>query len=119
VADIRTSRRFPVHLPLKILGEKDASIGLTENISAAGVYLWLDGGMEVGSSAEFEITVPGETVGATQDVRLHCQGRVVRCDSNPDDNRSGIACVIERYEILRGDETPEAGDAAAPKDGGE
>jgi hypothetical protein len=106
VDDIRTSRRFPVHLPLKVLGEQESPVGQTENISAAGVYLWVDGGLEVGSSTEFEITIPGETVGSEKDVRLHCQGRVVRCDPNLEQGRSGVACVIERYEILRGDEKP-------------
>jgi PilZ domain-containing protein len=110
VADIRTSRRFPVHLPLKVLGEQGTPVGLTENISAAGVYLWVDGGLEVGSSAEFEITIPGETVGADSDVRLHCQGRVIRCDHDQQQGRSGVACVIERYEILRGDQAAGAGD---------
>jgi PilZ domain len=109
VADIRTSRRFPVHLPLKILGEQDSPVGHTENISAAGVYLWIEGGMEVGAAAEFEITIPGETIGAPKDVRLHCQGRVVRCDPEQA-GRSGVACVIESYEILRANEAAEAGD---------
>lgn len=111
MSDIRTSRRFPVHLPLKVLGEHGTPIGQTENISAAGVYLWLnDGGLEVGSATEFEITIPGETVGATGDVRLHCQGRVVRCDEDPEQGRSGVACVIESYEILRGDQAAGAGE---------
>ncbi len=61
MADIRTSRRFPVHLPLKVLGDRNVPVGSTENISAAGVYLWLDSGLEVGSSTEFEITIPRET----------------------------------------------------------
>ncbi len=111
MSDIRTSRRFPVHLPLKVLGAEGTPIGQTENISAAGVYLWLDeGGLDVGSSTEFEITIPGETVGATGDVRLHCQGRVVRCDHDPEQGRSGVACVIESYEILRGDQAAGAGE---------
>ena len=36
MSDIRTSRRFPVHLPLKVLGEQGTPVGSTENISAAG-----------------------------------------------------------------------------------
>lgn len=116
MADIRTSRRFPVHLPLKVLGEQGTPVGLTENISAAGVYLWMDGGLEVGSSAEFEITIPGETIGAENDVRLRCQGRVVRCDRDSEQGRSGVACVIERYEILRGEEAANAGDVSGDGD---
>jgi len=119
VSDIRTSRRFPVHLPLKVFGEKESSEGLRENISAAGVYLMIDGGMDVGASVEFEITVPGATVGADNDVRLLCKGRVVRCDQNAQPGRSGIACVIDTYDIQREGEAPNAESGAAAGDGGE
>jgi hypothetical protein len=105
VTDIRTSRRFPVHLPLKVLGHNIPE-GSTANISAAGVYLWVEGELEVDSAIEFEMTIPRETIGAGGDVRLHCHGRVVRCDVNQEPGRTGVACVIEKYEFLR---TAEAG----------
>jgi hypothetical protein len=104
VADIRTGRRFPVQLPLKVLGDRKIPVGSTENISAAGVYLWVDGALELGTSIEFEITIPGESIGAGNDVRLHCHGRVVRCDAHQEPERTGVACVIERYELLRATE---------------
>lgn len=102
--DIRTSRRFPMHLPLKVLGDQKIPPGSTANISAAGVYLWVDGGLEIGSTIEFEITIPGESIASSADVRLHCHGRVVRCDTDQELGRTGVACVIERYEFLRADE---------------
>ena len=54
----------------------------------------------MGSSIEFEITIPGESIGSEESVRLHCHGQVVRCDLGPD-GRTGVACMIERYEFLR------------------
>jgi hypothetical protein len=110
MSDIRTSRRFPVHLPLKVVGEQGEPEGITENISAAGVYLRLDEQLAVGSKAEFEITIPGEAIGGAADVRLHCQARVVRCDNDLEEGRSGVACVIEKYEFLRPGQSAEAGD---------
>jgi hypothetical protein len=110
LSDIRTSRRFPVHLPLKVLGEQGTPVGQTENISAAGAYLWLDEEMAVGSSAEFEIMIPGEVIGSSEGVRLRFQARVVRCDSDKKEGRAGVACVIEQYEILRAGQSAEAGD---------
>lgn len=101
MADIRTSKRFPVHLPAKVLLDKDTAAGSTANISAAGVYLWIDGGLEVGSNTKFEITIPGESIGSSNDVRLCCHGRVVRCDQAQENGRSGVACVIEKYEFIR------------------
>ena len=67
MTDIRTSRRFPVQLPLKVLGGTNVPVGTTANISAAGVYLWIDGGLEVGSSIDFEVTIPHETIGGEDD----------------------------------------------------
>ena len=101
MADIRTSRRFPVHLPLKVLGPQNLPAGNTENISAAGVYLWVDGELEVGSSIEFEMTIPRDSIAAGDDVRLLCNGRVVRCDPHQEGGRTGVACVLEGYEFLR------------------
>jgi hypothetical protein len=106
VADIRTGKRFPIHLPLKVLGTQDKPEGSTENLSAAGAYLWVDGSLEIGASIEFEVTIPHESIGSGDDVRLHCQGRVVRCDSDQKAGRTGVACVIEGYEFER---TAEAG----------
>lgn len=101
MTDIRTSRRFPVHLPLKVLGNQDIPAGSTENISAAGVYLWVDGELEVGSFIEFEVTIPRDSIASGSDVHLHCTGRVVRCDHNPEVGRTGVACVLEGYEFIR------------------
>ena len=81
MTDIRTSRRFPVQLPLKVLGGPNVPVGTTANISAAGVYLWIDGGLELGSSIDFEVTIPQETIGGDDDAHLHCHGRVLRCDA--------------------------------------
>jgi hypothetical protein len=102
--DIRTSRRFPVHLPLKFFGDHKIPPGSTANISAAGVYLYLEGGLQIDSAIEFEITIPAASIGAEQDARLHCHGRVVRCDTNQELGRTGVACLIERYEFLRADD---------------
>jgi len=106
VTDIRTSRRFPVQLPLKVLGNDNIPAGNTANISAAGVYLWVDRTMEVGSTMEFEMTIPKDSIGAGGDVHVHCQGRVVRCDVSQEPGHIGVACVIEGYEFVR---TAEAG----------
>lgn len=101
MTDIRTSRRFPVHLPLKVLGGPNVPVGTTANISAAGVYLWIDGGLEIGTSIDFEVTIPHETIGGDTDGHLNCHGRVLRCDADQKLGRTGVACVIERYEFLR------------------
>ena len=108
MSEARTGKRFPLQLPIKIHREDaagDASIGMTGNLSAAGVYIRADAALEVGSPVEFEITLPPEVTGGKEEVVIQCRGRVVRTDepnasAAPGDNR-GVACVIDSYEFVR------------------
>ena len=107
MAEARTGKRFPLHLPIKIHEEGRAgeSSGMTGDLSAAGVYIRADASLEVGSPVEFEITVPPEVTGGKDDVVIQCRGRVVRTDephSGADSgNNRGVACVIDSYEFVR------------------
>lgn len=103
MSEVRTGKRFEVHLPVKVSTDSaESHEGQTDNLSAAGVYLSLDSSLEVGSSVEFDITMPAAVIGSDKDVRIHCHGRVVR-NENPKqgDKTSGVACVIDRYEFIR------------------
>jgi hypothetical protein len=107
VAEARTGKRFPLHLPIKIHeeGRAGAASGMTGDLSAAGVYIRADASLEVGSPVEFEITLPPEVTGGKEDVVIQCRGRVVRTDepdasTEPGNNR-GVACVIDSYEFVR------------------
>ena len=107
MAEARTGKRFPLHLPIKIHeeGRAGASSGMTGDLSAAGVYIRADASLEVGSPVEFEITLPPEVTGGKEDVVIQCRGRVVRTDepnasTEPGNNR-GVACVIDSYEFVR------------------
>jgi hypothetical protein len=107
VAEARTGKRFPLHLPIKIHKEDSAAetSGVTGDLSAAGVYIKADAALDVGSPVEFEITLPPEVTGGKEDVTIQCRGRVVRTDepaagAAPGDNR-GVACVIDSYEFVR------------------
>lgn len=104
MTDVRTGTRFPVKLAVKVAGnqgERDEQLGTTKNMSAAGIYLLVDRALEVGSTMEFEVTVPAELVNAPADVRLHCSGRVIRNEVAPEGNKTGVACVIDTYEFVR------------------
>ena len=108
MSEARTGKRFPLQLPIKIHREDaagDASIGMTGNLSAAGVYIRADAALEVGSPVEFEITLPPEVTGGKEDVVIQCRGRVVRTDepnaSAESGNNRGVACVIDSYEFVR------------------
>jgi len=106
VAEARTGKRFPLHLPIKIHSEDSSAeaSGITGDLSAAGVYIKADASLEVGSPVEFDITLPPEVTGSKENVKIHCRGRVVRTDEPSvgaaSDNR-GVACVIDSYEFVR------------------
>ena len=106
MAEARTGKRFPLHLPIKIHSEDSSAeaSGVTGDLSAAGVYIKADESLEVGSPVEFDITLPPEVTGGKENVKIHCRGRVVRTDEPSagaaSDNR-GIACVIDSYEFVR------------------
>ncbi len=82
MAEARTGKRFPLHLPIKIHKEDSAAeaSGVTGDLSAAGVYIRADASLEVGSPVEFEIALPPEVTGGKEDVVIQCRGRVVRTD---------------------------------------
>ena len=102
--EARTGKRFPLELPIKIHKAESGgdSNGVTGNLSAAGVFIKADASMEVGSPVEFEITLPPEMTGGTENVKIQCKGRVVRSDETGEGGEGrGVACVIDSYEFVR------------------
>ena len=105
MSDARTGKRFPLELPIKIHKPEEGGehSGVTGNLSAAGVYIRADAALDVGSTVEFEITLPPEMTGAKEGVVIQCRGRVVRTDEpagSPTEAR-GVACVIDSYDFVR------------------
>ena len=102
MSDHRTGKRFPLHLPIRVKGQADPNAGQTDNLSAAGVYIWLEGEPKVDSEVQFEITIPGRDIGSNDDVIVRCNGRVVRSDGvDTTQGKTGVACVIDSYEFVR------------------
>ncbi len=103
--DARTGKRFPLELPIKIHKSQEGGehSGVTGDLSAAGVYIRSDAALDLGSTVEFEITLPPEMTGAKEGVVIQCRGRVVRTDEpsgGPTEAR-GVACVIDSYDFVR------------------
>jgi hypothetical protein len=106
VSEQRTGKRFPLELPIKIHKAEDGGehVGVTGDLSAAGVYIRADASLDVGSNVEFEITLPPEVTGAKENVVVQCRGRVVRTDepgSEGSGESRGVACVIDSYDFVR------------------
>jgi PilZ domain len=98
----RQMRRFDMRLPATVKVE-DASIELlteTQNVSARGVFLYLDRPLVEGSRIHVTLTLPPH-VTLTNPVRVRFTARVVRAEAPLPASRVGIAAVIEDYEFLR------------------
>jgi hypothetical protein len=103
VSETRTGKRFELKLPISIEASDSAKKldGITDNLSAAGVYLRANTHLKVGSKVSFEILLPREMTGGTSDVKLQCRGTVVRTESGDSQEKTGVACVIDGYEFVR------------------
>lgn len=97
--EMRSAVRFPLHLPVAVRADRMERQAETLNISAGGVLIGMDQTVDVGSSIEFTIYVPGPRLGSDKDVLVSCVGRVVRC--SPEGDHCAVAAVIDDYKIVR------------------
>ncbi len=99
IPDMRSSVRFPLHLPLAVRAESREQYTETSDISSGGVMFQAEFGVSIGSTIEFTISMPAAIVGTEKDVLVNCVGRVVRC--SPHGDRNQVAAVIDEYKFLR------------------
>lgn len=95
----RQARRFPLQLPVAVIGRTTLDRTRTDNISAGGVLFSVESDVEVGSEVALSIRMPAEILGAPRDVVVNCTGRVVR--SSRELRRNRVAVVFDEYDIER------------------
>ncbi len=104
----RTARRYDLSLPIiiRVPAEKtpDSQQGKTRDISTRGLYFVVDQNLEAGSELDLTLTLPGEITRGSE-VLVRALGKVVRVEQRMEDGntRMGVAAVIERYDIIRGE----------------
>lgn len=104
----RTTRRYDLSLPIIIRipakQEPGKQEGKTRDISTRGLYFVVDQDVESGSPLDIMLTLPAEVTHGSE-VTVRAQGKVVRVERRMEDgnSRMGIAAVIERYDIIRGE----------------
>jgi len=104
----RTARRYDLSLPIiiRVPTERalDTQQGKTRDISTRGLYFVVDENLEAGSELDITLTLPAEITHGTE-VFVRALGKVVRVENRSEDgdNRMGVAAVIERYDIIRGE----------------
>ena len=100
-SDLRNTRRFSLKLPLTVKfaeGETKSVTAETKDVSARGVFFYLDSNVAEGSAIEFTLTLPPE-ITLTESIRVHCTGKVVRVDPSGG-NQVGIAAAIDQYDFV-------------------
>jgi hypothetical protein len=99
----RVMRRFDMRLPasVKVDGVAlDEFLTETQNVSARGVFFYLDRTVAEGSHIEVTLTFPPH-VTLTDSVRVRFRARVIRVEAPLPASRIGVAALIEEYEFLR------------------
>ena len=72
----------------------------TQNVSARGVFFYLDRPLPAGTPCEVTLTFPPH-ITLTDAVRVRFSARVIRVESPLPSSRIGTAAMIEDYEFLR------------------
>lgn len=72
----------------------------TQNVSARGVFFYLDRSLPAGTPCEVTLTFPPH-ITLTDAVRMRFSARVIRVESPLPSSRIGTAAMIEDYEFLR------------------
>lgn len=104
----RTARRYDLSLPVIIRVPTERAVdmqkGKTRDISTRGLYFVVDQNLEAGSELDITLTLPAEITQGSE-VHVRAMGKVVRVERRVEDGdtRLGVAAVIERYDIIRGD----------------
>ncbi|HTA49519.1 MAG TPA: PilZ domain-containing protein [Verrucomicrobiae bacterium] len=101
----RMMRRFDMRLPAVVRlsqenGQENEFQTETQNVSARGVFFYLDRPVEAGTRCEVTLTFPPH-ITLTDAVRVRFTARVIRVESPLPSLRIGTAAMIEDYEFLR------------------
>ena len=96
----RNTRRFALQLPVSVKYVEGAKeqVAQTRDVSARGVFFYMDSNVKVGSDLEFTLTLPSE-ITLTDSIRVRCKGKVVRVEDRGAE-RIGVAAAIDQYDFI-------------------
>ena len=100
-------RRFDMRLPAVVrLAETNEFHTETQNVSARGVFFYLDRAVSAGTKIEVTLPFPPH-ITLTEAVRVRFTARVIRVEHPLPSLRIGTAAMIENYEFLRSNGSPD------------
>jgi PilZ domain len=96
----RSIRRIPLDLPISVKfldnGKREIT-GRTRDVSARGVFMYLETEIRVGAPIEFVMTLPAE-ITLSDPIRVRCSGSVLRIEKTGD--QQGVAVAIRKYDFV-------------------
>lgn len=93
---MRAAVRFPLQLPVKLHADGADVDATTIDISSTGMLFTVDRALQVGSTLDWELRLPAESMGTASDITVTCHGSVVRVhDSSP----VRMAVQIDEYQV--------------------
>lgn len=96
----RSIRRVPLDLPISVKfvdhGKREVA-GHTRDVSAHGVFMYLETEIRVGAAIDFVMTLPRE-ITLSDPVRVRCSGTVLRVEKTG--NEQGVAVSITKYDFV-------------------
>jgi PilZ domain len=100
----RAMRRFSMRLPasVRVSGIPAPFDVESENVSARGIFFYIDRWMKVDAQIEVTMDFPSQ-VTLTDPLRVRFLARVVRVEPQ-NGMRVGVAAAIEEYEFLRSEQ---------------
>ena len=100
--DRRVMRRFSMKLPasVRVSGIPSEFATETENVSARGIYFYLNRWMNIGARVEVTMSFPSQ-VTLSEPLQVRFIARVLRVEPKGSAERVGVAAMIEEYEFLR------------------
>lgn len=93
----RSSLRYSMQLPVRLVVNGQEFTALTENLSASGALVSVSSLLPVGSSVQFFLDIPSDVIGADITAAICGEGEVVRAFEK--DQRNYAAIVINDYRF--------------------
>ena len=112
VDEKRVLPRFPLEMPVWLrLPGSDATVhAKTRDVSASGVFFYVNCELRADSEIEFTMTLPPELT-RTAAIQVSCKGKVVRVQNDEATGKVGVAAAIHSYDFLAQAATSSFGDA--------
>jgi hypothetical protein len=102
----RMMRRFDMRLPALVQLTEQRFQTETQNVSARGVFFYLDRAIAPGTELQVTLTFPPH-ITLTEAVRVRFTARVIRVEPPLPSLRIGIAAMIQNYEFLKSADGPD------------